>query len=188
MSDSSNIDEILKSIDALLKDSAAEQRNDDVPASVAKPESAVGEFESAQADKRKAHSLSILPDDTGGKQEDDNAPTDVVVPGIPEESVAAPSLAGKQGQHEHHGKKRLVLSAAMQVEDTPELPLNTASVTQTVDRRADTESPCLNEELVARITAEVCATVQRKLPKVIAPLVEKRLRHYLANADDDNGS
>jgi len=176
MADNSNIDEILKSIDALLKEGAADQRNDDVPASIVEPESVVGEAESVQMDENEPHALSILPDDANDGQNENEqnkrqqTATEQKNDDAPDESVAVAPLTGEKNQQKHQGKKRVVLSAAMQVTDTAD----------------EKKEPDIDAELIAHITKDVCAQLQRHLPKIVAPLVEKRLRHHLAKRDDGN--
>ncbi|MDX8391949.1 MAG: hypothetical protein R8K53_05200 [Mariprofundaceae bacterium] len=203
MPDSSNIDDILKSIDALLKEGEAEQRanddanddaNGDSIADISAAAKAAVDFESAAADRDGKAVLSILPDDESGDENSaasDLADVDQTV--LAAENAVADSTVNAVQTNDvqtnipdaSHQVKRIVLSADMQVEDTPELPLSAAPVESTEQAAfadSDAAEAATNAQ-IARITAEICSTLQQQLPEIIAPLVAQALRRHLSDAD-----
>ncbi|MDQ6987286.1 MAG: hypothetical protein Q9M25_05745 [Mariprofundaceae bacterium] len=214
MTDGSNIDDILKSIDALLKEGHEEQRrNDDVIDDVA-DNNAIGDMpDAADADEQTPEmevpdeisdqvEISILPDVAGddesidesivqkvesaGEGESEHADGGVSVVGEKqpdEQSNEQNEPAGQQ--NERISGKRILLSADMQVQDGPELPLHVSvQAAQTEVREApesataDASLSVVDEALVARISAEICTALQRQLPEIIAPLVSEALRRH----------
>jgi len=186
MTDGSNIDDILKSIDALLKEGHEEQRRnddviDDAPGDIsaqavsADAEMPITEAANDAADQRE---ISILPDVAADESEGESADVgkgETAQPEVEETDDIAADVSGK----------RIFLSADMQVQDGPELPLRAAVQTEQTEVRensetaiADASLAAVDEALVARITAEICTALQRQLPEIIAPLVSEALRRH----------
>jgi len=142
MADNTNIDEILKSIDALLKegnpengsdqdvgDQSSKQRatNDDEVSDPEMPDASasIGN-EKDEADAPAAETIEHEPAEhqetdeaeTDEAETDDQPSEDTQPEDVPEVDTTA-GQAPEQGQ----GLKRIVLSEAMLVEDTPDLPL-----------------------------------------------------------------
>ncbi len=216
MTDGSNIDDILKSIDALLKEGHEEQRqgNDDVTDDVIGGDAvdAVcdGEETAQTNDATDQVEISILPDaasddasaESAGEAEDtgdagepkaetdesaeNNAAGGVQVPTDEQQLQHESQHEPTTQQHVDVPEKRILLSAEMQVQDTPELPLAAVEedaepepleVSQTATE--DVAPAVMDEAQVAQITADVCAELQRQLPEMIAPLVAAALRRHL---------
>jgi len=201
MTDGSNIDDILKSIDALLKEGHEEpQRNDDIH------DDAIGDVADAEIPLTTASNatanqaeISILPDvvddESGGEVDRAESETRTDTPAVelpgekqqPNERNEQNEPAGQQDAG--ISGRRILLSADMQVQDTPELPLNAA--VEVAQEEAcetaieDTPSLTVDEAQVTRITAEICAELQRQLPEMIAPLVAAALRRHLGSDDMD---
>jgi len=199
MTDRSNIDEILKSIDALLKEGHEEQRrNDDVidDAASANADADAPLTETSNATANQVE-ISILPDavDDESEGETDRTETEAQT-----DTLAAESPGEEQQQNEQNepavpqdasiSGKRILLSADMQVQDTPELPLaavETEPLEASQTATEDVSPPAIDEAQVAQITADVCAALQRQLPEMIAPLVAAALRrHLLSDAADEH--
>jgi len=193
MTDSSNIDDILKSIDALLKEDEPKEGNDDAPEPVNEP---------AQAD--------VLPENQAGIQaEIQDVVSDQsirILPDADEQGEASVSDSESVGENSEQGVvngpeivqnvqqdtnttqgKRLVLSAEMQVEDTPELPIMVDAVqADSVEDGGSARDDGADEALIAHISAEVCAGLNQRLPALIAPLVEAAVRRHLSSSDESN--
>jgi len=183
MTERSNIDDILESIDALLKEDEAQEGHDGSLQEVS---------ESAQAES--------LPEGQAGVQEMGSNQSIRILPDIDEQSGVSGAqnieAAIENGQEtvqktrqdmEKGQGKRLVLSADMQVENTPELP-NMVNVEQaeTVENGSSARADFVDDGLIAQITAEVCAGLSQRLPTMISPLVEAAIRRHLSASNESN--
>lgn len=210
MSDDADIDEILKSIDALLKEGEpeqAEKKNDaliddepdigeSVPGVEAKPVGKV--IEDAHSD---VSIDEVIESSTGMVMEETGSHKGLVAEADDEiaDTIDEPKLVVEPDRVGQHGV-RIVLNEEMQVEDTPELPLSfsekDAEAEQIPEVQADdlvqdevvsSETDLDVEGLIGRISNEINAQLQERLPDMLKEMVTVAVHRHLGMdfADDD---
>ena len=190
MSDGENIDDILKSIDALLREEGGDQgekaaeAEDETPSEAAVPP----ENDDAGAADAAHAAISILPEadeedaaEARNVQHDSRQQTDGESEQGVEKSGDSPNETGQPA-----GAKRIVLSAEMEVADAADDAF-VADPECGRDSDAKSGNVSLNAGQIARITDEVCEALQAQLPRIVAPLVARALhRHFSGRTDEQD--
>ena len=202
MSDGENIDDILKSIDALLREEGehqgekavetAAEAEDGTPSEAAVPP----ENDDAGAADAENAAISILPDageedaaDARSVQHDSqheplqaraDDESELTAEGGNEATPDEPALPVEA--------KRIVLSAEMVVTEAAEAEdANLADSESGQDSDTESGKVLLNAGQIARITDEVCEALQAQLPGIVAPLVARALhRHFSGRTDEQD--